>query len=100
MRTIMGSMDIEEAVHAIQGFGTMGTLSDILWIVCYLGLIAAYVYLFFIKGNQSAVSGAGERIQAYSGEVPFRAKKFCSQCGTELSGNVVFCGKCGAKAEE
>lgn len=99
--------------HIGLGFLKMGF--SVLWIVFYIAMIAGYVYLSVIKnsagqqqtavwsGMQGKVSGpafgTGSNVAAPNTEAVPSAKKFCSQCGADVSGGIAFCGKCGAKVK-
>lgn len=97
------------------GLGIMRMGFSVLWIVCYIGMMAGYAYLFLMKnsagqqqaafgfGMQGAVSGTalgtGSNVAAPKAEAAPSAKKYCSQCGADVSGGIAFCGKCGAKVK-
>lgn len=99
--------------HIGLGFLKMGF--SVLWIVFYIAMIAGYVYLSVMKNNagqqqtavwsgmQGTVSGTafgtGSNVAAPNTEAVPSAKKFCSQCGADVSGGIAFCGKCGAKVK-
>ena len=97
------------------GLGITGMGFRILWILCYIGVIAEYVYLSMIKKSvgqrQTAFCSGMQRIptgtvlrtnkdvsDAAAGAAN-TARKYCSQCGADVSGGITFCGQCGMKVE-
>ncbi|MFQ5574364.1 MAG: zinc ribbon domain-containing protein [Terriglobia bacterium] len=76
--------------------GTTGTKTNP-WIIggVILGMIAIPTLFYFIaRGQPASATAQGARGKARKG----KAGRFCSNCGTRLTGNVKFCPSCGKKA--